>query len=124
MSTTSVPFPFAAALSRADRSAPALVMSISSGAATTGTPPTTSTGNLSSGICAPPVAAGTAAVAAWLAQGRPASPGPGTGIPGGAGRGCGPLLPARAARSGHYQDPPPAAGCQHETRENFRAIHL
>src|SRR5580700_10936150 len=42
MSTTSVPCPCAAAFSRADRSASALVTSISSGAATTGTPLTTS----------------------------------------------------------------------------------
>jgi hypothetical protein len=38
-----------------------LVMSISSGAVTTGTPWITSTGNLSSGICTPPVAVGAAA---------------------------------------------------------------
>src|SRR5580658_291694 len=41
MSTTSVPYPCAAASTRADRSADALVMSISSGSATTGTPRTT-----------------------------------------------------------------------------------
>src|ERR1700760_3023634 len=50
MSHTSVPYPCAAPPSRADPSAGALVMSISSGAATTGTPLTTSKGNLASPI--------------------------------------------------------------------------
>src|SRR5579871_6859505 len=64
MSTTSLPCPFAAALSRADRRASALVISISSGVATTGTPSIISTGNVSSSTCAPPMAAGAAASAA------------------------------------------------------------
>jgi hypothetical protein len=51
MSTTSVRCPCAAACSSADRSPGALVMSISSGAVTTGTPLTTSKGNLSSCTC-------------------------------------------------------------------------
>ncbi len=51
MSTASVPCPCVAALNRADRSAGALVMSISSGAVTTGTPLITSTGKLPSCIC-------------------------------------------------------------------------
>jgi hypothetical protein len=42
MSTTSVPCPCAAASTRADRSSGALVMSISTGAVTTGTPLITS----------------------------------------------------------------------------------
>ena len=46
MSTTSIPCPCEAASNRADRSSGALIMSISSGAATTGTPLTTSTGHL------------------------------------------------------------------------------
>ena len=94
MSTTSVPCPSAPAVSRADRSASALVMSISSGAASTGTPPTTSTGNLSSGICAPPVATGPRRLPHMAGTGTARISGPGTGIPGGAGRGCGPC-PAR-----------------------------
>jgi hypothetical protein len=66
ISTTSVvPGPVAAALSRADRSSSALAMSISAGAATTGTPCTTATGNLASGIRAPAVAACAAAVAGY-----------------------------------------------------------
>jgi hypothetical protein len=48
MSTTSVPCPCAAAFSRADRIASALVTSISSGAATTGTPLTTSKDDIQS----------------------------------------------------------------------------
>src|SRR6266487_1386416 len=116
MSTTSAPCPFAAAVSRADRSVSAFVMSISSGAATTGTPWTTSTGNLSSGICAPPVAAGTATAR---------TSGPGTGIPEGAGRGCGPV-PARRRGPvrGTTRISPPPAGCQYKTRENLHAILL
>jgi hypothetical protein len=51
MSTTRVPCPCAAASSRADRNSGALVMSISSGAVTTGTPLTTSKGHLPSRIC-------------------------------------------------------------------------
>ena len=54
MSTTNAGCPAAsssAALSRPARSPVALVMSISSGAATTGTPRTISTGKLSSRIC-------------------------------------------------------------------------
>jgi uncharacterized damage-inducible protein DinB len=51
MSATSVPAPSAAASSRAECSSAALVMSISSGADTTGTPLTSSTGNLPSCIC-------------------------------------------------------------------------
>jgi hypothetical protein len=66
ISTTSVvPDPVAAALSRADRSSSALAMSISAGAATTGMPCTTATGNLASGIRAPAVAACAAAVAGY-----------------------------------------------------------
>jgi hypothetical protein len=54
MSTTNVPCPRAAASSSTARSQSALVTSISSGAATTGTPLTISMGYLSPAICAPP----------------------------------------------------------------------
>src|SRR6201994_455639 len=50
MSTTSLPGPCAAASSSAARNPSALVISTSSGVTTTGTPLTTSIGNLTSGI--------------------------------------------------------------------------
>src|SRR6185312_4418458 len=121
MSTTSVPCPSAAA-SRAARSASAFVMSISSGAATTGTPRTTSTVNLASGICAPPVVAGT--VAAWLAQGRPASPGPGREFPRVLTVAAAPFLPGARPGRGTPRISPPAAGSQDKTRENIHVIYL
>src|SRR5947207_9490577 len=72
----------------ADRSAGALVMSISSGAATTGTPLTISKGNPPSPIGSPPVAAGTARLgwgqvpADWLPSPGPSCGSwPGTGWP-------------------------------------------
>ncbi len=54
MSTTTRARPGSATSSRAARSPVALAMSISSGAVTTGTPSTTSTGKLISGTAPPP----------------------------------------------------------------------
>jgi len=56
------PAPLVAAVSRADLSCSALVMSISAGVVTTGMPSATPAGNRASITGAPPVAAGAAAV--------------------------------------------------------------